>query len=141
MIAVPEALNEGRRRNMRANRRTGTQPEVALRSALHARGYRFRKDLRIKAGEVWARPDVVFTRQKVAVFVDGCFWHACPEHGRPPKRNEWYWDPKLAGNVARDRRQDAALSDAGWRVLRLWEHEPVDAAVTLVVQALGGSFC
>ena len=121
----------------RANRRADTKPEVALRSALHRRGHRFRKDLLVRAGTVRTKPDIVFTRHHVAVFVDGCFWHCCPEHGTMPKSNSDYWPPKLAANVARDARVDAALEDAGWTVLRIWEHVLVHEAVTLVESALG----
>ncbi|WP_435157894.1 very short patch repair endonuclease [Amycolatopsis sacchari] len=129
----PEALNEGRSRNMRANRRSNTKPEVALRSELHRLGYRYRKDHRLDLEPgVRVRPDIVFTRRKVAVFVDGCFWHVCPQHGREPSRNEWYWSPKLRRNVERDRLADAALADAGWRVVRIWEHEDVQDAVVRV---------
>jgi G:T-mismatch repair DNA endonuclease (very short patch repair protein) len=70
------------------------------------------------------------------VFVDGCFWHACPEHGSKPRANEWYWGPKLIKNVERDRVNDAALILAGWTVVRLWEHVPIDEAVGTVVTAL-----
>ena len=80
--------------------------------------------------------NIVFTARKVAVFVDGCFWHACPEHGSKPRANEWYWGPKLIKNVERDRVNDAALILAGWAVVRLWEHVPLDEAVTTVVTAL-----
>jgi DNA mismatch endonuclease (patch repair protein) len=83
------------------------------------------------------RPDIAFTARKVAVFVDGCFWHACPDHGSQPKNNEWYWSPKLARNVERDRAADAALAQAGWIVVRLWEHVPVTEAVALVTAAVG----
>lgn len=121
---------------MRANRRTGTKPEITLRSALHARGLRFRKDLRLDLPGRRVRPDIVFTRRKLAVFVDGCFWHSCPEHGRQPGVNEWYWSPKLARNVERDGLVNAALSDAGWSVVRVWEHEPVEEAVRRVLIAL-----
>lgn len=133
----PRALNEGRRRNMQANKRSDTKPEKVLRSALHRSGYRFRKDLRLTLlGNVRVRPDVVFTRRKVAVFVDGCFWHVCPEHGRQPTTNAWYWSPKLAGNVARDRRADAALTEAGWTVVRIWEHESLEGALAKVACAV-----
>jgi DNA mismatch endonuclease, patch repair protein len=132
----PAPVTEGRSRNMQAIRRTNTKPEVTLRSALHRLGYRFRKDLRIAAGERWVRPDIVFTRARVAVFVDGCFWHACPEHGRQPGVNQWYWSPKLAQNVSRDRLNDSALEHNGWRVVRIWEHVPIEAAVDLVRGAI-----
>ena len=74
--------------------------------------------------------------RKVAIFVDGCFWHACPEHGSKPRANEWYWGPKLLRNVERDRVNDAALAVAGWTVIRLWEHVPLDVALATVVAAL-----
>src|SRR5262249_25697542 len=101
---------------MRAIRRTNTKPEIALRSALHRGGYRFRKDLRLDLNEgARVRPDIAFTGRRVAVFVDGCFWHACPEHGRDPAVNQWYWAPKLRRTVERDRAADAALAAAGGR--------------------------
>lgn len=122
---------------MRANRRADTKPELALRRALHGRGYRYRKDYRMDLpGGLRVRPDIVFTGRKVAVFVDGCFWHCCPEHGSQPAANTWYWEPKLRRNVARDRAADAALGQAGWTVIRFWEHEPVDSAVAEVVDVL-----
>lgn len=134
----PRPLNEGRSRNMRANRRSGTKPEVVLRQALHALGYRYRKDLRLDLPSgVRVRPDIVFTARKVAVFVDGCFWHVCPEHGRQPTTNEWYWTPKLRRNMERDQAANAALEAAGWRVIRLWEHEPLPAAVEAVTEVVG----
>ena len=108
---------------MRSNRRADTKPEVALRSELHRRGLRFRKNQRVRLHERVVRPDVVFTRARVAVFVDGCFWHCCPEHGNQPGRNTDYWIPKLERNVARDRAVDRALGSAGWTVVRAWEHE------------------
>ena len=120
----------------RANRRTDTKPELALRSALHARGLRFRKDYRLDLGAVRPRPDIVFTRARVAVFVDGCFWHSCPQHGGLPGSNTAYWGPKLARNVERDRLYDEALRVAGWTVVRVWEHVPVGAAASLVEEAV-----
>ena len=99
-----------------------------------ARG-RFRKDLRLDLGGVRPRPDIVFTRRKVAVYVDGC-WHACPEHSSAPRNNAGYWGPKLRGNVERDKRYDLALEAHGWRVVRAWEHEPVEAIVDKVEAAV-----
>jgi DNA mismatch endonuclease (patch repair protein) len=121
---------------MRANRKTGSAPEVRLRSALHAAGLRFRKNVRVLVGDSATRPDVVFSRQRVAVFVDGCFWHRCPDHGTSPRSNAAYWGPKLARNTERDARADRALREAGWTVVRVWEHEPVDQAATTVAAAL-----
>lgn len=75
-------------------------------------------------GERPIRPDIVFTKRRLAVFCDGCFWHGCPDHGvRPDIRNAHYWGPKIAGNRARDVRQAEILGNAGWSVLRCWEHE------------------
>jgi len=122
---------------MRANRRTDTKPELALRRALHGRGYRYRKDYRLDlTGGKRVRPDIAFTARRVAVFVDGCFWHSCPEHGSKPAVNVGYWDPKLRRNVERDRAADAALAAAGWEVVRIWEHESVADAVAAVLAAL-----
>ncbi|GAA3609225.1 very short patch repair endonuclease [Nonomuraea rosea] len=132
----PAPLNEGRSRNMQANRRSNTKPEVVLRSALHRLGYRYRKDFRLDLGGIKVRPDIVFTARKLAVFVDGCFWHVCPQHGRQPTTNEWYWTPKLRRNIERDRTVNAALEKSGWSVVRLWEHESLEAAVKAVVVAL-----
>jgi DNA mismatch endonuclease, patch repair protein len=108
---------------------------------LHAAGMRFRKDYRVRAGPRWVRPDVVFIRAKLAVFMDGCFWHGCPEHGSVPAANADYWASKLRQNVERDRAIDSALVADGWTVLRVWEHEvvsDVDRAVELVSAALNG---
>src|SRR3954464_1358891 len=125
---------------MKANRRTDTKPELAPRPAPPRLGYRYRKDHRLDLDSGRrVRPDIVFTARKLAVFVDGCFWHACPEHGAKPKGNEWYWSPKLVKNVERDRVNDAALMLAGWTVIRLWEHVPIDEAVTTVVTALAAA--
>jgi DNA mismatch endonuclease (patch repair protein) len=122
---------------MAAIRRADTKPEVALRSALHRAGLRFRKDLRLDAGGIKPRPDVVFTKQRVAVFVDGCFWHSCPEHGREPRVNTDYWTPKLMRNRERDRTQTRALSAHGWTVVRLWEHQPLEEMTRAVLNACG----
>jgi DNA mismatch endonuclease, patch repair protein len=122
---------------MRANRRTDTKPEMALRRALHRQGFRYRKDYRLDLDGARVRPDIAFTARRVAVFVDGCFWHVCPEHGTRPANNTWYWGPKLARNVERDRAADVALEAAGWRVVRIWEHEPLEAAIAAVIAAVG----
>lgn len=133
---ILEPPTDGRRRNMQAIRRTDTKPEVALRALLHRQGLRFRKDLRLDFSEGRVRPDIVFTRAKVAIFVDSCFWHVCPQHGSVPKRNTAYWEPKLRGNAARDRRDDRLLMSQGWTVVRVWEHEPSEVAVARVIGAL-----
>jgi DNA mismatch endonuclease (patch repair protein) len=116
-------------KRMRANPRRDTSPEVAVRSQLHRLGLRFRKDRPIRLPERVVRPDVAFPRQRVAVFIDGCFWHRCPIHGTDPKANSAYWRPKLDRNVARDDAVNRQLAAAGWVVVRAWEHEaPAEVA-------------
>jgi DNA mismatch endonuclease (patch repair protein) len=138
MAEYPHPSSPGRSANMRANRRTDTKPELALRRALHKRGYRFRKDYRLDLdGGRRVRPDIAFTARRVAVFVDGCFWHACPEHGSKPRANDWYWTPKLARNVERDRVADQTLASAGWHVVRIWEHESLEQALAAVIAVVG----
>lgn len=136
-LRVPAASSSGRSRNMQANRRRDTKPALALRSALHRAGFRYRVDYRIDLPEGRVRPDIVFTRRRVAVFVDACFWHCCPEHGSKPSVNQGYWSPKLARNVERDARNTGLLREAGWTVLRIWEHVHVEAAFELVAAAVG----
>lgn len=121
---------------MAAIRRRDTKPEVRLRSILHRLGYRFRKDHPIRIDDKVIRPDIAFTRRRVAVFIDGCFWHSCPEHGRQPRVNGEYWSPKLEGNVLRDREQTAALESRDWTVLRFWEHEAEDEIVARIGEAI-----
>lgn len=115
--------------------------ERALRSALHAAGLRFRLHRRIEGVTV----DIVFPRPKVAVFIDGCFWHGCPKHATFPKSNEDYWLPKLKENKARDRRQTARLRRAGWTVIRVWEHDCLPPASRVVariaIACRGGEGC
>jgi DNA mismatch endonuclease (patch repair protein) len=120
---------------MQANRRRDTGPELALRRELHRRGVRFRVDHRAVVG-VRCRVDIAFARARVAVFVDGCFWHSCPMHGTAPKAHGDWWATKLEQNVRRDRRNDQALRDAGWTVIRVWEHESPEHAADLVVQSV-----
>ena len=139
IVPYPEPKDAAASRIGKANRRTGTKPEVQVRSALHRRGLRFRKDLLIRAGDVRVHPDVVFTRARVAVFVDGCFWHGCPLHQHIPKTNREYWVPKLAANVERDRRVDRALIQDGWKVVRVWEHADVAVTVDEIVEAVESS--
>lgn len=135
-VPYPEATSAAATRIGKANRRTDTRPELRLRSALHRRGLRFRKDLLLRIGELKVRPDVVFPRRKLAVFVDGCFWHGCPLHQHMPRRNQAYWAPKLKANVERDHRVDRALDAAGWGVVRVWEHEDPDQAALAVAVRL-----
>ncbi|WP_310182443.1 MULTISPECIES: very short patch repair endonuclease [Nocardiaceae] len=113
-------------------RRRDTKPEVALRRELHRRGLRYFVD-RAPLKGMRRRADLVFPRRKVAVYVDGCFWHSCPIHATRPRNNARWWADKLAANVARDRDTDTRLIEEGWRVVRIWEHEdPVVAAQRVV---------
>ncbi|MEV6068496.1 very short patch repair endonuclease [Nocardia sp. NPDC052001] len=120
---------------MAKQRRVDTKPEMALRRELHRRGARFFVD-RAPLPKMRRRADIVFPRRKVAVFVDGCFWHSCPQHATSPKNNAEFWAEKLAGNVARDRDTDARLTAQGWTVVRVWEHESAQAAADLVLLVL-----
>jgi DNA mismatch endonuclease (patch repair protein) len=98
---------------------------MLIRRELHRRGLRFRVNYKKLPG----RPDIVFTSARIAVFVDGCFWHVCPRHGVLPKNNREWWQKKLERNVTRDREKDEQLGQMGWLVVHVWEHEdPVDAA-------------
>ena len=119
------------RRTMLHNRARDTKPELAIRREVHRRGMRYRVAMRpLKA--IRRSADLVFTRAKVAVFVDGCFWHQCPEHFRMPSTNTDYWAAKIAGNQSRDHETDQLLRDAGWEVARVWEHETTADAASLV---------
>jgi len=117
---------------MRGNQKTGSKPEIVLRSVLHREGLRFRKNLLLRAGSVKVRPDIVFTKRRLAVFVDGCFWHCCPIHGNVPQSNREYWRSKLARNVERDKEVTRALVDCGWSVIRIWEHVASEVAAAEV---------
>lgn len=114
---------------MQAIRSRDTKAELAIRRLLHASGLRYRVDVRPEP-EIPRRADVVFSRARVAVFVDGCFWHGCSEHGRREHRvNAGYWPEKIQRNVDRDADTTRRLIDRGWTVVRVWEHEePADAA-------------
>lgn len=113
-------------------RRSGTKPEIALRKELHQRGARFRVQVKVP-GNNRRTIDIAFTRARLAVLVDGCFWHGCPEHGTSPRANSEWWRWKLARNQARDADTDRLLGEAGWCSLRLWEHEPVETAAERVL--------
>jgi DNA mismatch endonuclease (patch repair protein) len=120
---------------MTSQRQRDTKREMELRSLLHRRGLRFRVHALLPG--LRRRSDIVFTRARVVVFVDGCFWHGCPEHGTWPKQNADWWREKIEANQRRDRDTDARLRAAGWTVIRVWEHDdPIQAAdrVTEVVR-------
>ncbi|WP_076183672.1 very short patch repair endonuclease [Mycolicibacterium fortuitum] len=116
------------RRSMQANRGRDTAPELAVRRIVHARGLRYYVDRR-PLPELHRTADIVFPTEKVAVFIDGCFWHGCPSHHTAPQMNAAYWSAKVATNQARDADTDQRLKDAGWLPIRVWEHvEPAVAA-------------
>ncbi|QII02979.1 very short patch repair endonuclease [Rhodococcoides fascians A21d2] len=116
-------------------KRRDTKPEVALRRALHRRGLRYFVD-RAPLKGMRRRADLVFPKRKVAVYVDGCFWHSCPVHATKPRNNAQWWADKLAANVARDRDTDEKLLAEGWRVVRIWEHEDPAVAADRVENEL-----
>lgn len=120
---------------MRANRGRDTGPELAIRRALHARGLRYFVNRR-PLPELRRTADLVFPRRKVAVFVDGCFWHGCPTHHTKARANAQFWAEKVETNMARDADTNTALEQRGWTVVRIWEHEAVDVAIARVVEAL-----
>ncbi|MFF3211306.1 very short patch repair endonuclease [Streptomyces sp. NPDC002886] len=109
--------------------------EMALRRALHAAGLRYRVHRRPAKG-VRREADIVFGPTRVAVFVDGCFWHGCPEHVTWPRRNAEFWRAKIEGNRARDRDTDARLAESGWLSLRVWEHESPDEAAVRIAEVV-----
>lgn len=119
---------------MQATPRRDTPCELALRSAIHNLGLRYRVDWRFPG--LRQRADLAFVSAKVAVFVDGCFWHGCPRHGTWPKANAAWWRAKIEGNISRDRRTTRALRAAGWQVIRIWEHEDFARAARKVAAAV-----
>ncbi|MCZ2804841.1 very short patch repair endonuclease [Modestobacter sp. VKM Ac-2983] len=120
--------------------RRDTAPEIALRSQLHRRGLRFRVDWPLP-GMPRRRADIAFTRRRIAVFVDGCFWHACPDHRTAPATNADWWATKLETNISRDRDTDGHLRRLGWTVLRFWEHESPVSAADSVEAAVRAAAC
>ena len=121
------ASTPGTRRSMLGNRGRDTKPELAIRRLVHAAGLRYRVDKRPLI-DLNRRADMVFSRAKVAVFIDGCFWHGCPTHHTVARSNASYWADKVVSNRERDAETDRLLAEAGWTVIRAWEHE-VPAAV------------
>lgn len=133
---TPFASSEVVQRKMSTLARRDTGPELALRRVLYRRGLRYRVHRR-PLPDLPRQADIVFQGAKVAVFVDGCFWHGCPRHGRREHRtNGWYWPKKIAANKDRDRDTDEQLRAAGWLPVRIWEHEDPDAAADRVAGAV-----
>ena len=139
--ATPAASSAQVRARMSRQRSRDTGPELALRRELHRRGLRYRVDRRPEP-DLRTRADLVFPRARVVVFVDGCFWHRCPEHHTEPTANAQWWRRKLDANQARDRATDATLTERGWTVIRVWEHEDPNTAADRVqrkvVEAVAG---
>jgi DNA mismatch endonuclease (patch repair protein) len=110
--------SEQRSYNMSRIRGKDTGPEMLLRKGLWKMGFRYRIHYKLPG-----RPDVVFVSRRIAIFVDGCFWHGCPDHGVRPKTNSAFWNKKILGNMDRDQKNRKLLEKEGWTVLRFWEHE------------------
>jgi len=132
MLDPPSAST---RQRMQRQTRRDTQPEMRLRSALARKGFRFRKHVRAIPA-LRREADVVFRSRRVAIFVDGCFWHGCPNHARSSKANSEWWAAKIERNRARDRQTDEILEEAGWTVIRVWEHEDTEDAVRRIETVL-----
>lgn len=132
---MPWASSPAARKVMAANRRKDTSPEMAVRRLVHAAGLRYRVDAKPLPG-VNRRADLVFRRARVAVFVDGCYWHGCPQHGSNPRTNQSYWSAKIERNQRRDAETDALLAAAGWLVIRCWEHHDPAFVAKDIVQAV-----
>lgn len=127
----PGASSPSVRSRMRLQRRRDTDAELQVRKRLHAAGVRYRVDVRPEK-DLRIRGDIVWRGLRIIVFIDGCYWHGCPDHATRPKANADWWACKLDGNVARDRRADRELTARGWTVLRYWEHEhPAEVAVAI----------
>jgi DNA mismatch endonuclease (patch repair protein) len=124
-------------RIMRANKKANTKPELRVRRALHAAGFRYVVHRKVVCSQAIVSVDVMFRRPRVALFVDGCFWHGCSAHGSRPTTNSTYWAAKIQANRERDRDVDAALVASGWLPVRVWEHDSVETAVDKVTEALG----
>lgn len=135
MMRTRRASSDAARATMRANRGRDTGPELAVRRALHRMGLRYRVDHPLPFDRR-RRADISFTRARVAVFIDGCFWHGCPEHGTTPRTNAEFWSEKIARNRTRDVDTTARLERAGWMVLRFWEHEDPRAVAERIRRAV-----
>ena len=136
MPVVPEHV----RRTKRRTRSRDTTPELAVRRLLHARGWRYRVNHRVMPG-LRRTVDIAFTRERVVVLIDGCFWHRCPIHYVEPKTRAEFWRAKIDGNVTRDADTDRLLIEEGWTVLRFWEHEEPDNVAKRIEAVLLGGGC
>lgn len=132
---TPRPKRESDQSRLQLQRSWDTAPEKRLRSALHRCGLRYRVHAR-PLPDLRREADIVFRRARVAVFVDGCFWHSCPQHGAVPRNNATWWRRKFDATRRRDRDTDRKLRAAGWTAVRIWEHEAVEEGVRRVVLAL-----
>jgi DNA mismatch endonuclease (patch repair protein) len=130
----PPASSPAALERMVRQRRRDTKPEMAIRRLLYASGMRYRVDAPLSG--MRRRADLLFVSARVAVFVDGCFWHGCPKHGTQPKANAAWWSAKIAANVERDRDTDRRLVADRWIVLRIWEHEKPELAAARIAAAV-----
>lgn len=135
MQVRPPASSPSIRARMSRQQRRDTKPELLVRKILHSRGIRYRVDAAPESG-VRCKADLLWRGLRLAVFIDGCFWHGCPEHATRPKANEAWWAEKLDGNVQRDRRTNRQLTSLGWIVLRFWEHEQPSTVADVICQTL-----
>ena len=132
---APKASSPRVRHLMKSVRQTGTKPENHIHEELLRRGLQLQTSTR-PISEIRLTADFVFPSEKLSVFIDGCFWHGCPDHFKLPLTNRDWWEEKVSETVRRDRRQTAKLNDAGWSVVRIWEHETPSAAVDKIIAAL-----
>jgi DNA mismatch endonuclease, patch repair protein len=137
--ASPAASSPESLQRMTLQRQRDTAPEVAIRSLLHQLGLRFRVHYPLPVSRRTA--DIAFPRQRVAVFVDGCFWHGCPQHATWPKKNAAWWRSKIEANQVRDADTDRTLRSMGWTPIRIWEHTSPAEAVLAVADAVAASHC
>lgn len=137
VVPYPYPENQATTRLMRSNKSNDTKPEVETRRLLHRRGLRFRKSYAIKLEKTGSVVDIAFPRLRLAVYIDGCYWHLCPEHGHIPNRNAGYWSSKLKGNVERDREIDKLLTESGWEVMRFWSHVSPEQIAAEVANRVG----
>jgi DNA mismatch endonuclease, patch repair protein len=137
---VPRASDAATQARMNSQLRQNTKCELLVRRLLHREGLRYRIDCRPDV-TLNRRADIVFTKARVAVFIDGCFWHRCPIHWRPPKRNAGWWTNKADSVARRDAETTASLNAAGWHVIRVWEHEDPGTAARAISLAVRGWGC
>lgn len=134
-MSNPKASSSQVSRRMARTPQKDTSAEMAIRRELHRRGFRYRVDYTVLR-KPRRTADLAFPKLKIAVFIDGCFWHGCPEHGTWPKQNAEFWRQKIEANISRDEDTNERLSGLDWRVIRIWEHEAPEAAVERIVKVV-----